>query len=156
MRIFLLLVHLFALAALLGSIFADFAIAAALDRQAGMETYAGALAAKAALTKPLVYGGVVLLLLSGVGLLLMRMAYVQQGWMIAKLALVLILAVSAVIVAAPIDGEMAEIAAKAAASGTPPPAELAALQARQEVLDALNLALILAIVFLSLRKRLWL
>jgi len=155
MRTFLLAAHLVGLAAFLGAIFAQIALGVGFPPDVGATAFAGALAAATYLTGTLVYAGLIVLLATGAGLLLTRTQYAQQGWMIAKLALVLVVAVNAVLVVGPTGAELSEMAAGAAAAGEPLPAEFLVLRGREDVLGLVNLLCVLAIIVLSLRKRLW-
>ena len=153
MRKAFLFFHLFAFAAFVGSIFAHITLGIVFQPNSNMEGYANIIASKSVLTNTVIFSGLVVSVVSGLGLTWVRgMVFLKEGWLIAKLGLVMLVIVNAVFFLAPIGVERAVLSAKALTTSDLPE-RFSQLGQREDIFGTANLLFVFLIVALSLRKR---
>lgn len=150
-RTVLKLIHYLALSAFVGSIFAHIL----LGTFAGSDLAGDALLLriKVMITNVLIFGGLGLLVASGAGLLFVTGKLTAlKRWLKIKIMMVLLVIANAAFVLAPAGAERARQASDAL-SGTPLLPNYSDLGFREDVFGAANLALVLVIIVLSIRRR---
>lgn len=144
--------HLIGLAAFVGSIFGHILLGNLGDPEADLAGFAALMQAKHMNVLLLTTSGLVLLLLTGIPLMLRRgMSPAKVRWMGVKLALVALIALNGTLVLTPLSQEMAAMARSAVSSGSLPVAFFA-LQSKEDVFGAANLAMILAVIGLAIAR----
>lgn len=145
------ILHLLGLALFLGSIPGHIVLGEIAGSGAGLAGFSSLLQAKHVMVLALTLPGLLLMLLTGAGLLLTSRGLWRTRWMRVKLGLVVLVALNALLVLTPLGAQIAALAGEAAASGVVPPA-LAGLALRESLFGALNLVMILTIVALAVTK----
>ena len=143
--------HLLGLAVFLGSIPGHILLGQMAAGAGDLDKAALLLAAKHTSTLALTLPGLALSVVTGALPLARRRELLRSGWMRAKLGLVTLLVANGVLLLSPVGAEMAHLGEAAAASGALPP-QLASLAAREGMLGAANLLMILAIVSLAVAR----
>ncbi len=155
MRKVFLFFHLFAFAAFVGSVFGHITLGIAFQPSSNMEGYANIVASKSVLTNTVIFSGLVVSVMSGLGLVWVRgIASVKEGWLIAKLGLVTLVILNAVFFLAPIGVERSMLSAQALTTSDLPE-RFTQLGLREDIFGTANLLFVFIIVALSLRKRIF-
>lgn len=142
------MLHFLAVFVFVGSIPSHILIGASADPQGDLVAFADAHRLKHLLTQGLTGAAIMVALASGALLVLANRALLRDRWLQAKLVLVAAVAGNGLLLLTPMSAEFAAMAQTAASTGSLP-VEFAALQAREAVAGAANLALIAAIVALA-------
>ncbi len=152
MQKLLKIVHIVGLSVFLGSIPAHIALGRLADPAGDLDGFALLMHAKHMNVLALTLPGLALLLVTGAVLALRRgMTPNKRRWMGAKLALVALIALNGAFVLTPLAHDISASAQQAAATRTVP-ANFAELARKETVFGAANLALVLAVVGLSVVK----
>ncbi len=153
MRIFLKLVHYLAVSAFVGSVFGHVLLGAAFSA-ADMGSYRAILQAKAAMTDVLILGGMAVGVLSGLGLVLVGGGKrLLRPWLLVKLAAVALITANALLVLRPLGLEKVDLAS-GSIGGAQVLDALSAAGMRESIFGAVNLALVLVVITLSVARRL--
>lgn len=151
MRKALLFLHLLGFAVFLGSIPGHIVLGQLAGSADSLSGLAILQQAKHASILALTLPGLMLTTASGLGLLSTKLELLRTGWMRLKLGLALLVVLNGVAMLSPLGAEIAALAADAAASGAAPPA-LSGLEARESLLGAANVLMVLAIVALAVGR----
>ncbi|MQT11504.1 hypothetical protein [Segnochrobactrum spirostomi] len=153
MRLFLKLVHTLAISAFVGSIFGHILLGTHFSAE-DAASYRTVLAVKCLMTQTLILGGLALCVLSGIGLVALgRGRSLIRPWLAIKLAAVALIVVNAVTVLRPLGLERLALASALAGGDTQALAALHATGPREDIFGAINLALVLAVLVLSIARR---
>lgn len=147
--------HLLAICVFVGSIPAHIVLgsmaASSLTPNSGNEAFALYFEAKYALTVGLTMSGIGLTVLSGVMLGTSKRSMFKDRWLRLKLLLVAAIVINGTFVLTPLAEQMRDLAV--AAIGTNPlTAEFQALEHTEAIAGAINLALIITVVFVTALK----
>ncbi|CAA6604317.1 conserved membrane hypothetical protein [Rhodospirillaceae bacterium LM-1] len=141
-------VHIVAVCIFVGSIPCHIILGIQAERAANLGEAALLLQTKFLLTTALTGSGLVASLISGLLLALKGRVFLKARWLAAKIALAALISLNGVLLLTPLAGEMAELAATAQDVGP----RLAELRGKEGLAGAINLASILALLFLVVVK----
>jgi len=141
-------IHLIAVCVFVGSIPGHIVLGALGDPAENLVAFADYHAAKHALTLGLTVSGLMLAILSGIGLAALHRDHLTRRWLQFKIVLVGLITLNAALVLVPVSGAMAALARDAVAHGTLAPA-FNDLAAREAMAGAANLAMIVAVFVLA-------
>ncbi len=149
-RTTLKLIHYLALSAFVGSIFAHILLGTFANSDLAGDTFL--LRIKAMITNVLIFGGLGFLAASGAGLIVVTGKLTAlKRWLKIKIVLVVLVIANTKFILAPAGAERARQASDALV-GTPLLPNYSDLGFREDVFGAVNLALVLVIIVLSIRR----
>lgn len=143
--------HLIGLAVFLGSIPGHILLGRMVEAITDPGQVAQLLQAKHLATAALTIPGLAVAVVSGAALLARRRELLRSGWMRAKLGLVAVVVVNSLFFLLPLASEIAATG-NDALSGAVVASRLAALDSREDILGAVNLLMILAIIAVSVTR----